>query len=64
MLKRSDRGTEVGRIEVTAFARRGVFLAVMVWFGYFEFPLGMVPFTAETSRKYRLTTSDELGLQN
>ncbi|KAL2801616.1 hypothetical protein BJX63DRAFT_416965 [Aspergillus granulosus] len=45
-------------------ARRSVFLAVTVWFGYFEFPLHIVPFTGETGRKYRLTVFDELGLRN
>ncbi|KAL2808649.1 hypothetical protein BJX63DRAFT_408718, partial [Aspergillus granulosus] len=45
-------------------ARRSVFLAVTVWFGYFEFRLGIVPFTGETGRKYRLTAFDKLGLRN
>jgi hypothetical protein len=45
-------------------ARRSVFQAVTVWFGYFEFPLGVVPFTGETGRKYRLTAFDKLGLRN
>jgi hypothetical protein len=45
-------------------ARRSVILAVTVWFGYFEFPLGVVPFTEETGRKYRLTAFDKVGLRN
>jgi hypothetical protein len=45
-------------------SKRSVFLAVMVWFGYFRFSLDMVPFTAETGRKYKLTASDKLGLRN
>jgi hypothetical protein len=51
-------------IEVTAFARRSVFLAVIVWSGYFGITLDVIPFTAETDWKYKLTTSDKLGLQN
>jgi hypothetical protein len=45
-------------------AGRSVFLAVTVWFGYFEFSLGIVSFTGKTGRKYRLTAFDELGLRN
>lgn len=53
-----------GPIPFHLTSRRSVFLAIIKRFGYFEFPLGMVSFTAETGRKYRLTAPGELGLRN